>query len=739
MKMKIKYGLILILVLQLVQNILGQNQFVNQQKYWYMRQRLVDKYVSIGPGHGQSIPLSIIHIGATEAWNPTSNLVRKLEISGDATTDLGWYIGILATEIKLLRDANEDFSSTKMELYYALNAFDRLDGYAEMLYDYADINQWTDCSDETCNLPGIPEAQWDYVNHTWLPRSGSIWNSTYLNGWFLRSDGGPELINDFPDIDIISAGISRPWDLSQTTDCNYGHYVDYNPSISYSNRGYYPYNIPSQDQIFHLLMGLMLTSEFAGDATYNGVVLKDKAKQIGMRILDHYSFGLATQTLFLSPINNTLPCNGGGDSWAFEGSLSKMRDYFHFGTKSDVNNQVYAWGTITVDPDQCIDLPNTGLDDIGYQVNRSLYAIITAISNSTPHCDMCKYSTRDGFKWGLYYLLRRAIYPHTPVYSCCDYGLAELVIDIDACPCRGPHEDDYVFNEENGTYYFEVDDQLEFKCIAQDCIDNGWGYPEYQGTQAVKPYLWNNPQRFLKHCNSKQTGEFAGLDYMLLYNLGNIVFGTSLVAGNYTNTDTYTNMNHYYFTNSGPLNAGLTYRPVGFVDIKTDVIIPSSTSVYSKASHFIELNPGFNSQSGSIFEAKIGNVWTCDSEFQSYKNVEINPFVPQQVREINFDRSGPIITKNAEPTNGNDSIMFYEDFQIYPNPTTGILNMQCSIDQNIFIRIFNSNGVEVLLINGNCGNQIDLTHLSNGMYTLIINWENNNEFNQYTGNFVKTN
>lgn len=62
--------------------------------YWEIRQRLLDKYIRVGEGHGMSIPGSWI----------------KKEVSGkeilvfedESTRHIGWYLAMLATEHELL-------------------------------------------------------------------------------------------------------------------------------------------------------------------------------------------------------------------------------------------------------------------------------------------------------------------------------------------------------------------------------------------------------------------------------------------------------------------------------------------------------------------------------------------------------------------------------------------------------------------------------------------------------------
>lgn len=57
---------------------------------------------------------------------------------GDATLDYDNYLGVLATEYWLLKNYHHDqeaLNAVKNEIYLALNAIDRLDGWAEVYYN----------------------------------------------------------------------------------------------------------------------------------------------------------------------------------------------------------------------------------------------------------------------------------------------------------------------------------------------------------------------------------------------------------------------------------------------------------------------------------------------------------------------------------------------------------------------------------------------------------------------------
>jgi len=124
--------------------IFSQNQSQNLSKYWQYRDRLVNNFMVVGEGQGKSLPAG--------GRNPTANCqadwwmgeagcdkpkgMGKLQW-GDGTIHLGYYITVLATELRLLLDAGQETERTKEELYYAFRAFERLDKEAETRFGQA--------------------------------------------------------------------------------------------------------------------------------------------------------------------------------------------------------------------------------------------------------------------------------------------------------------------------------------------------------------------------------------------------------------------------------------------------------------------------------------------------------------------------------------------------------------------------------------------------------------------------
>lgn len=132
-----------ILLLIIVQLGYSQNPKRNLDKYWNYRARFLGEdgnggFIKIGKEPGQSLPMS--------GRNPTADCNRDWHLKhhncktrkgngkvewGDGTMYLAHYIALLAMEYRNLKDANQNTKKTENELYYALEAFARLDKAGE--------------------------------------------------------------------------------------------------------------------------------------------------------------------------------------------------------------------------------------------------------------------------------------------------------------------------------------------------------------------------------------------------------------------------------------------------------------------------------------------------------------------------------------------------------------------------------------------------------------------------------
>ncbi len=116
-----KYTIISLICLFLnIHLIISQTNEQNLEKYWHYRYRLTHYFMVVGAGAGESLPADIrnLYNGGTLKWS-------------ESLVQLGYYLGVLATEYHLLKKNNQNTDQTLTELYYALNALKRLDYAAD--------------------------------------------------------------------------------------------------------------------------------------------------------------------------------------------------------------------------------------------------------------------------------------------------------------------------------------------------------------------------------------------------------------------------------------------------------------------------------------------------------------------------------------------------------------------------------------------------------------------------------
>jgi len=136
----------------------SQTKYLNQVKYWKYRYAFKEQFISIGSGEGKSIPGAIYDLENKEIqYHNTGN-------------DLGWYLGLLATEYRILSSKMylpiteyEELSPTQnlIELYRALKALQRLDASAEPIFacDSVPLNGFFVQRDTKPNLDSSGEIQ----------------------------------------------------------------------------------------------------------------------------------------------------------------------------------------------------------------------------------------------------------------------------------------------------------------------------------------------------------------------------------------------------------------------------------------------------------------------------------------------------------------------------------------------------------------------------------------------------
>jgi hypothetical protein len=252
--MKRKVFLFVVLTMQFFNPrlLISQNPQTNLEKYWVYRERLKNFIIS-DDCQGCGLP-------AVKRGGHQSSEDNQVTFA-DETTRLGLYIGFLACEYKLLKDAGDSYlTQTKKDLYYALQAFNRLDFTAEGWLRYSNANPNAQLGVGSANIPNTSFSQND------------------INGFFIRDDVPP----DFPErkyngkrvANMLSNGLVPLPDDNKPITIDAGFYplsLKCTPYVNWPRE-------ESLDQVVELYAGLALVVKLVnsdGQDNYNGLSFHD--------------------------------------------------------------------------------------------------------------------------------------------------------------------------------------------------------------------------------------------------------------------------------------------------------------------------------------------------------------------------------------------------------------------------------------------------------------------------------
>jgi|GEM_PF-5037420 len=669
----------------------GQNDRQNQEKYWYIRKQLTERFLRVGDKPGYNIPASKIHFAPAEWWNQLSPVQSRIHW-GDGTINLGWYIAVLATELELMQQNSISSNKTTEELFWALETINRLDKVAEKVWNYYDEDDVPLCEsilpchengetippDHTIpdslefvqeNLAAVP---YDEVADIWDPTN----TSSSPNGFILRDDAPASILDDFEfPYTSMSSSMARPLNAYYGTAAPDGYRHN-----NYMSNGP-PANEVSQDQLFSIFMGLFLVKEYCSDASYVGQNLGDKASTIAMRLLNHYNAGWVLK----NPVRDKEVLIG-GNSFFFASSLVNLKTYFTNSTKP-----------IGAFPPQ--------LPTYTTEVNRALSAIIMSISNSSTPLVLHDIVDEE-IGWEFYSLLNNTLYGHTNNY----YPLSDIKNDLNLCPCRGPYRENIQWTPDNtymigGNYWGK---------IWPSGVPEKWGKGSCLRTAEDQENDNDYHQSWGEDWYSEQ---YNGLDYMLLYNMYRINYG---ILDNFPYMDMRNNT-----IASGVLPQGVegttsnfrTYNSFGALetDLKMTVPVdnlPAGALMYARS---IKFKPGFQVKAGARLVAQIHQ----DEQYECWSGTYRMAPVENPNRVVN--RPEIIMMDNVEPVNvktPDNSPKEDNQIIIFPNPAKDAVQVK-GIDCIHNMDIINNTGVNVCNIKGT-SNLIDLKGIPNGSYVIKI-------------------
>ena len=189
----------------------------NLQKYWNYRERLRKYFIAVSPSDEQGANIPASSIGGSKYDD---------FYTGDGNGTMQYYIGVLATEYRLLRLHGLNYTQTRNELLYALRAVERLDRKAERYF-----------------------------------RSPQQEHSGDLNGFFIRDDVDEsiKLINN-----------------------NLGDFGILSTFLTHTNNGVQKPYEQSKDNVWHYLLNLALVKGLVDDSEIVGI-----AQSIAARMVSH--------------------------------------------------------------------------------------------------------------------------------------------------------------------------------------------------------------------------------------------------------------------------------------------------------------------------------------------------------------------------------------------------------------------------------------------------------------------
>ncbi|MFH2143518.1 MAG: hypothetical protein ABIJ97_13920, partial [Bacteroidota bacterium] len=381
---------------------------------------------------------------------------------GDQTVDLAWYLGVLATEYELLRQNGQDVERTLVELYYAMKAFERLD---------------------YCETKG-----------PWYKSSAAV------DGFFVRFD--PELYYNNSLFDINE----RNPDL--TANDLFGSKEPGIPTYINSSHVELPdeYGIAmSQDQAIHLLMGFALIRKLLPpmalgfeDLDGNTIVFNfhSMSKYYANNIVEYVQnrnedYGPDKWKIY-DPDGDIV--TRGHNAIAFAHGIIKSAQsifsYPYSDNWSETASAELMWQTLSI--------PNP------YEYNSHMACVLAALSDTwdwgVNTTGFRIYSLASVWNWDTFYLL---LYDIINDKTTSYLSISKVEDQLNTAPSCGP-------------YLWDANNQVEFECcgFVSGKPTGGWASSnKFRHTKEEQ-------QGFDENGNTRDgTGNFHGLDFMLLYNL----------------------------------------------------------------------------------------------------------------------------------------------------------------------------------------------------------------------------
>jgi len=530
----------IIILLFFISNYCNSQDF--GQMYWQMRQRLLDKFIRVGNCHGCSIPGTLVKFK-----EPNSNgiSIDELFFQDESLRHIGWYLGVLATEHRLLTLQNQGSLANEQELYYALETFNRLDLNAEYLRFKGEFNE----DGDGINSNPISNLTWDNATKKFGKAvASSLYSpadSSNLNGYLIREDVPPHFEENFwPDENyIIKRGGTGGWIID---------------NIFVSNKR--P-SIISQDQFYQMMIGLAFVVRYIPDNTnYNGHFLKKMAKDICERVMSRYN----NWYKLIDPLTNSVVVDGEGESIGSSAFYAPMlivaaqsiiNEEEYLGPVQMLDNPYYnpfvtgfleLWDYPSLIPPDALTTYNA--NSIA-DVNSIMPLLLISVSDALRFysINMSPVVLARGAEIGEERNEGYKIYGN--IYNLVNekndeslgYNKAEMENMLGAMTCEGPHWNMEVqshfydignFSQSNFESWFTTNVQsvmpTETHIKYTENTETSWNGVlqssiSYSWLKSQNP-IWNRDNIFVQQPNNivynyERNGHYNGIDYMLMHNI----------------------------------------------------------------------------------------------------------------------------------------------------------------------------------------------------------------------------
>ena len=682
-----KSCLFLVLFIVEITSVFSQNEITYDEhaKYWYYRKKLKDKFVNIGlqdpvgctTSGGQSIPATRYDGG-------------QLYYNEDNLMWFGQYLGVLATEYKLLHDngKTQEANKTKEELYYAMMAYERLDRKSETLpYIFASPTPTPSCNSGVNGFfirGDVAVPDWYNVGYNYTATEADCANQTHIyndcgygitpgNLWEYLENQHPDFysqynsVHDDPTMDYfyrlkccerLADDNNISW-LANQLD------ITENDASKWGKMNFYP----TQDQIASLFMGFALVKKCMGNTTYNGYHFRDKAVNYTHLIATYLS-----ENDWLGKLEDGTPHQWGrtfrhemGFGLVLAASSITGESYIKPSDVQLLELSIAYWGFLN-------DLIPVS---IAFMANKSNYhsnfvQIYAAISDGWAMTGLNLSTYGAVTDQGINSLLHAFLHDKSIPLPLTKGYFKDRIEDA---PCKGPR-------------YRPIDD------------------PFYVGVNG-----WSGVNRWWHPSNQfDKKGHFNGLDYMILFNLYNLVY-TDEAFNNYHNAYEGDRVISGVIPLISPTcGKQISYGSFNNITVE-NAILTNGVDLTLKAQNSIKFGPGFVYQSEcggtkSKLHAYIGNLNCTDNPTKYFRQ-------SQPTGELEEAKE---IEEKIE--------IFSRPINIQPNPTTGFFRVHSSenIDKILVVDMYGKQ-IYSHSTSGNAQN-IDLSTQNVGIYFVHITSSN---------------